>query len=521
MKTTAQVSLFLSFFFFSLCAFAQQIPPLVLEADLSTSNQPEVQPSEMLISYLEGTAENIKQQVRERYDITNYQDINGELEIWLDIDFPLDVTDEDGQIIQLHDVGELIADIDNQNGVTGDHSDARSQVNGGDFNYSLVLPREGGSEYNGVLMLLPDCRPEDYRLVGSLGAHVPSTTQVVIMDQMFGLNNPNHEAGIATHADKVSHVISLTTRIAGMDVDFINVPVFDQYGESTYARIIQGFKWLEDNNITDCVVNFSANMLVYDNNFSVPVRDYINDVLINNNLLLISSAGNNGLANNVSVFPGGGFFNNEITVAGTESCFTAPWSNTNQNFHHFEIAAEAEGVVVPGSNNSWKLDKGTSYSAPMVSSAIIQLATHYATFDPATLKMRLLQEADQVPALSTTTQLGRVLNATAATNFTSLLQQDGFGSTINTGNTAEQMEVYPNPFQNELNLTLPAEFQADTPVRINVFNQLGQTVFTQTISPAGRSIQLFDPQLSDQPTGVYWLQLSDNNQQRTLMINKM
>ena len=428
----------------------------------------------------------------------------------------------------------MLFDLDLQNNGTSGQTDERAQIDGGDYNYHISLPPNGAFNYGGSGdFILPYCPSSSYRLIGTTDNSITREIPVVILDQTLGGN-----AGEATtHADRVVSVIDNTAGINALaQYRLISQPIFDNYGTSNYVDIILAFKWLVDNQITDGIINMSASMPVYEDDFSSPILNYMNDILETNNLLLVSSAGNDGLTDGTTIFPGSGFFANEITVAGTENCFTDSWSNTNANRELFEIAAEAKDVLLPLSHppsghhhhqqQAFGLVDGTSFGTPMVTGALIQLATHYATFDAQTLKTRLLDRADQVPALNTTVELGRVLNTTSATDFT---QQMVGGSPNNPptdstefelANTAvNELMAYPNPFRQSLNVQIPAQVQG-TAATLTIRDQLGRSWYTQRFSEIGNELQLQSTEIGQLPAGMYYLQLENNQHATTLLLNK-
>ncbi|MCB0637601.1 MAG: S8 family serine peptidase, partial [Lewinella sp.] len=324
-------------------------------------NYPE---NQLLVAYLPGTTTEEKQAVRGFYSITDVEEVNNELELWYEISFPIEVQEEQNgapHTVTLYDVEELLANLDVQNNSTSNHDDARAQVNSGDFNYELNLLEINPSYYSGPMQILPDCREDAHRFSGPAGPFSSGEISVVVMDQAFNFMNATMTGNIrvidgplgggnislASHADQIGFIIQQSLATANLDVTFFNVAIFDPSGESSYADLIQGFKWLKDNSIQNCVINLSASMTVESSVFSQPIWNYIDNIITNQNLLLVSSAGNDGYGDDTIVLPGCAGMPHEITVAGTSACFSAPWSLSNSNTVSFEIAAEAEQVLVP------------------------------------------------------------------------------------------------------------------------------------------------------------------------------
>lgn len=505
---------------------------------------------QVLVSYEAGTSDLDKETVRSIYQVTSVEVLNDKLELWTNIVLPMSVPDHDdpNAFVILTDIDDMLAHI--QNNSTAGHDDARAQVNSGDFNYDIAITSAPPTSFGGSNFLLPECPDELEQLLGENGPYQENGLGVVIMDQAFNLFDPNNFGGSrgyfadlpfnpqpASHADQVAYVIATLLQYSGLTPEFINVPVFDQTGHASYADLLLGFKWLKDNNITNCVVNLSASMVIrgkQNGPANDPIRDYIEDVLTSNNLLLVSSAGNDALPPDIDIFPGTLGFTGEITVAGLESCFQSPWQSTNQNPDQFEISAEANNVWVPVSTTGYAALSGTSYSAPMVSAAVLQLSTHYPTFDPSQLKNRLLETADTEPSAMGIVQDGRVLNTASATDFINFpdliawpheapIKHATAGHELEAAAEATKEQgvitAYPNPFSQNLTVGLPP-LEVNERAQIQLLDQLARPVYHWTATTPAAVLEIPTAVLTKLPPGNYWLKVQTSQSTKVLALSK-
>ena len=86
-------------------------------------------------------------------------------------------------------------------------------------------------------------------------------------------------------------------------------------------------------------------------------------------------------------------------------------------------------------------------------------------------------------------------------------------------NGANQLEVFPNPFENSLNLVIDSEVNINA--QIEITDAQGKMVYQNSIhlTPGFNSYSMND--LSALPIGTYIIQVNNNGNIQTLKINKL
>ncbi|MEL6658889.1 MAG: S8/S53 family peptidase [Bacteroidota bacterium] len=521
--------------------------------NISLPNPGSYVPGEIIILFAPGLSATEKQDLRDDYQVTTYEVINNRLELW-EVSFPLPVDDNGTTVILLNEY-ELLNYIHNNNGNQSSNGGNQSGgnegtgianpgrgggINGGEFNYALT-----GSPIIDNPTPLPNdpltvC-PGDAHLYGNTGPHTNNLPTIVIMDQVMTLRTPDVQhfftpqytlpEGRASHADQVDYISNFVNTANGLSTQVINLVIFDEHGQATYVDFLKAINWLYENNYQHLVINMSGSAMVNQiGENSQIVLNRVNNMLTAMGSVMVTSAGNDAMdTNEGTVLPGGALMNNEITVAGTSNCYTQAWSGSNLDNVQFEIAAEAENLLVPFNATSWVEADGTSYSAPQVTAALVQIASHLPFATTLQLKQQLLATADHIAALDDHSRWGQVLNATAATTFgngmglaaapeTDPQAWEGFNSSFNETDLLEELvlEVSPNPTNDAF--TLRWNNPGASPAILEVYNDLGQRLSQRTLPSGEQGIQLSMQTLGATQAGLYLLRVRQADQVTTRRI---
>lgn len=517
---------------------SQNLPPTI-------SNTPtgSYVPGEVLILFESGLTSTEKQATRDYYQVIDFTTIAGRVELWT---IPLPMTiDDNGTPVTLQNEFDFLNFIHNNtggsqnngNGNSGNSSQAtnRGHVNGGDYNYVI----EDSNPLTGPPVVYNDpllaCTTSNPNLYGTTGTNTNLPTIVLIDQAMtmetanlqvyFTSTTPQYPLGVATHGDKMAFLINEINTTNGLSPEIINLVIFDETGQATYADFLRALYWLEENNYSNLIINLSASAQLDEIGLnSQAVLNYINESLITTNSILVTSAGNDGQGEHeTAILPGGAIMSNEITVAGTRDCFTTGWGDSNRNPARFEIAAEAHEILAPYSSTGWMVSSGTSFSTCQVTAALTQIASHNIS-DAGLMRQRLLSTATQVSALDDYCQDGRVLNATAATSLGSgtnlglTAQNNDSSSQLNTGSSVNNflvtdelsIQVSPNPTQDEF--TLRWNSATTSPAILEVYNELGQRLSRQELGSHSQNTSLSLRQLAANQAGIYFLRIQQNDQ---------
>ncbi|MEO0726008.1 MAG: S8 family serine peptidase [Bacteroidota bacterium] len=510
-------------------------------------------PGEIIILFESGLSDTEKQDLRDDYQVTSYEIINNRLELW-EVSFPLPVDDNGSTVILLNEY-ELLDYIHNNgdtrpgnNGSTGGGTEGGGianpgrggGINGGEFNYALT-----GSPIIDNPTPLPNdpltvC-PGNSHLYGNTGPHTNNLPTIVIMDQVMTLRTPDVQhfftpqytlpEGRASHADQVDYIANFVNTANGLSPQVINLVIFDELGQATYVDFLKAINWLYENSYQHLVINMSGSAMVNQiGENSQIVLSRVNDMLTDMGSVMVTSAGNDAMdTNEGTVLPGGALMNNEITVAGTSNCYTQAWAGSNLDNVQFEIAAEAENLLVPFNTTSWVEADGTSYSAPQVTAALVQIASHVPFATTLQLKQQLLTTADHIAALDDHSRWGQVLNATAATTFgngmglaavpeTEPQAWEGLNPSFNETDIPEELvlEVSPNPTNGAF--TLRWNSPGAGPAILEIYNDLGQRLSQRTLPSGEHDIQLSMQTLGAKQAGLYLLRVRQADQVTTRRI---
>lgn len=237
--------------------------------------------------------------------------------------------------------------------------------------------------------------------------------------------------------------------------------------------------------------------------------------------ILINSAGNNGLTTE-NIFPAAYLFSSEISVAGTEDCFSQPWEYTNHNPVGYEIAAEAKSILTED-NGLFYLSNGTSYSSAIMTAVTAQIALNRITDNIEEIRNHVLNAVDYVPALNSTVANGRVVNIE---NHPWYLQNgpgggnQGPGQFLQSSNETHSLSLQtsPNPFSQVTMVTM--EVPVGVSAQVSLYNSVGQLVAEERIPNEQEltELQWYTP--ANLPAGTYFLQVQAGKEVQQQMIIK-
>ncbi len=501
--------------------------------------------SEFIVRYTSSASPINQQVLRDLYGISEYSTINSDnrLELWANINFPITYT-ENGESSIINNVEELLWHINIQNGEQG-NSTARSNVQDGDLQMLLFIG-DGGLLYsNGTFDPLPNCDDShNNRLIGqdqSVNSN-QERIKVIIADQyipgMTTINLFNDSTVLGgTHGLKVFSVIeNILTQTGATGVEYLNLVTFENTGQSTSDILLKLAGYLEDQFESGdwgpedrVIVNFSANLITTTGHLaggsSTLKQEWAeifgttagsSPIIPFDNITLVSAAGNQGFDSRRNVFPGEIALATEISVAGTEQCFTQPWQGTNSNPEFYEIATEAVDILTNDGSNYY-LSTGTSFAAPQVTAALAQLAIANPNSSMVEIKSLLLSNADIVPALNTTVENGQVLNLS---NYFSQSEADGGTRRIETDPTLTHLtlQTSPNPFSQVSMVTM--EVPVGVSAQVSLYNSVGQLVAEEHIPNQQEltELQWYTP--ANLPAGTYFLQVQAGKDIQQQMIIK-
>ncbi|MEL6837583.1 MAG: S8 family peptidase [Bacteroidota bacterium] len=500
-------------------------------------------PNELIIRF-EATATNTdRQDVRTLYGITNTTPLGEDLELWKGITFPLPVT-ESGSTTVLNNIEELlnyIIEIQE----TGHSNNTTANINEGNFNLDVFLDDIGALHEGGTFDPFPFCDDvHNSRVIGpdQSGNPAQNHIKILIVDQVVS-NIPSVEMNSGpdflggTHGQKVYSVISNILTQAGLtQVEYINLPVFDNTGAGTSAALIEMSTFIKEQynsgnwSASDFImVNFSAN-IVYTRDF---LREQGSSILDKSwislfygqhpefeKLFLVSSAGNQATNSN-RIFPGTREeFEQQICVAGTQNCFLAPWGDTNFNPIHYEIAAEAENILTFDGTN-YQLSSGTSFAAPQVTAAIAQVAAAQLITQTGlnmSIKDFFLQNMPTNPALTSIVQQGKVLDISGRFGGNPSGQNSGQNFLQSTTPApALTLQTTPNPFSQ--NAIVNIGVAVGQSPHLSLYNSIGQLVHQELIPNQQEltELQWYTPDQLARGTYLLRVQVGDKVEQQMIV----
>jgi subtilisin family serine protease len=187
--------------------------------------------------------------------------------------------------------------------------------------------------------------------------------------------------------------------------------------------------------------------------FSQEEADIITYVTDSLDVLVIASAGNNGL--NIPVYPASLY--NVIGVCATDEMDVKV---SISNYHSsFDISAPGYSIYAPYIENEYSFKSGTSVAAAVVSSAAILLRSYFTLEDATEIRNRLLNSTDYINDLNPQHYLGL---GTGRLNLLSAFSEIEKTALI----------TIPNPSNGEFDLLLELPDYAN--YQISIFDVLGK-----------------------------------------------
>lgn len=241
---------------------------------------------------------------------------------------------------------------------------------------------------------------------------------------------------------------------------------------------------------------------------------------IQNGGLPICAAGNHGLdLSSYTVYPPNLNVDGMLVVASGECTDDiSVWSNYSKN--HVQLAAPGEAVLAPdlGSNN-WAYHNGTSIATSIVTAAAMLVASHSpnqsfeneevicALLSGVTKDINLQSKVETSGYINADISSQHIVNYSCGNPPPSLTVPSNNGELIEAESTETPgLEVFPNPFTNELKIHLDAK--CSDALNIKLYNTSGQLMFQQKeqVEEGFNAIQmnLSGPSYGE---GVYILQL--------------
>lgn len=482
---------------------------------------PSYAPDEIVVQYGNNSMIEDVQHARALYGVTSVEVIiPNVLEIWTGLSFPRQAVNPDLTTANLLDIVDLLVHLnENSDGNNGGSQSSRARVNDSDLQYYFdAVPLQDIP--TGPLGPPIDCPTENHRIIGTPDLNSSNVTTIVMLDQLMTAHNyfPNITSTIpivmdnnGTHGNKVASVIKHTLDAAGMndsDYEFISYGVFFDDGTASYANLLRALIHLCESGVSDAVLNLSASAEIIASEESQTIlRNYLAPRLVVQNLILVTSVGNNGAYSDF-IYPASTMMSNQISVAGSMNCFASPWSNTNRNHEQFSIVAEAEQLLTYDGANYY-LSDGTSYATPLVTAAIAQVHSQYTTFNAALICDKILSKADQVSAFYPVVQYGRVLNVTEATapslwgvQTDQTLTDNAISSpSVESKLPQSAVVITPNPVVDQFTITWP-DYANDQAVNAVLYSLEGRVVAEKTWASARTLNWQLPPHL---PPGSYLL----------------
>ncbi len=514
-------------------------------------------PDEIIIKYDETATNADRQAVRALYGIIDIVPLGEGIELWTGLNFPLPII-ENGTTTVVNDVEELLGYIIEIQ-TNGQSETTTANINDGNLNLEFYLNDVGTLYEDSTFDPLPFCNDiYNDRLIGpdQSSSSDQQRIKIIILDQIVPnirqehlYNTPSDLGG--SHGQKVYSVIkNILDQVGLREVEYINLPVFDNSGVSTSAALIEATifmqkelgdgVWSSDDII---LINFSANMIMpfdVSNANRMPILYeewallYDGITELTENVILISAAGNDqAYIDGNNIFPACASFRSEITVAGTQNCFSEPWVNTNSDPVNFEVAAEASEVLTFDGTN-YQLSSGTSFAAAEVTAALAQIAAYH-------INIRVSSGSDDIidtflshlpvnQLLTGTVQNGRVLDISAILGDESDPDDSdddergggrpffpGWGLVSQNPTSPLTLQTNPNPFSQYAIVNIGVEV-GQSP-QVSLYNSIGQLVHQEVIPNHQEldELQWYTPDQLARGTYLLRVQVGDHVEQQMIV----
>ena len=340
--------------------------------------------------------------------------------------------------------------------------------------------------------------------------------------------------------DGNGHGTAVTGIIAGLsdranltpaNLELYIIKCFDESGNATMYNLVQAVRVAKMMQLD--VLNLSWSFLpVKEDQYTVAIEDLLRSYADQDHGIIVAGAGNDRTDLLVDAYAPASYtnINNLITVGGVVG--EESYCNGNlADFSNFgdlvEIAAPAMSISAPGLDGYWALNaSGTSFAAPIVTSAIIQA---WMVHDDATgillpgdihpVAQIVMNTATYVPNLDYVGIDGVVNFGSACQAGGVLYMESGNGSASELGLSGTQADlsgefvqifsVAPNPFSNQLNLSFNQA--TPTPVSVELMTLQGVKITELRVNEVGTdNVMLNVP--TELPAGPYLLRMTQNGQ---------
>ncbi len=187
------------------------------------------------------------------------------------------------------------------------------------------------------------------------------------------------------------------------------------------------------------------------------------------------------------------------------------------NAEHVDISAPGENIISTDINNTYKSITGTSASTPQVAAVAALLYTldcedivDLSQNDPENFALRvkdaIMKSVDKNSSYEPTVSKGRI-NA-----YNALLELADVCGQVEQGALSLD-NMYPNPIRNSEDLIIEYTTDNSNLHTLNIFNVVGQRVYTESFTPSIFSLkQIRLPRgFQELAEGLYWVEISNEN----------
>jgi len=273
------------------------------------------------------------------------------------------------------------------------------------------------------------------------------------------------------------------------------------------------------------IINMSFSHFARHSDASNEMLKYSVELLEQNNILVVASAGNKSKNNDRTTgkvaFPASLPTYNVISVGALNCTDESLALFSNYGHNTVDLVAPGvriESINVAGSGLLANKTSGTSQATAFVSGAALALAAHQSAFDYLEVKCAILSGVDILPSLKTKILTSGKLNIDNAydellvgchdTINTPVFNGSEGRSRIATNETAQEIEIFPNPANDFIGIN---NLEFDEKTLINIYNTSGQLVVKKEIKNYGIiNIQTL-------PSGIYYIELLSDKKRK---INK-
>ncbi|WP_127530226.1 fibronectin type III domain-containing protein [Paenibacillus kobensis] len=202
-----------------------------------------------------------------------------------------------------------------------------------------------------------------------------------------GISSFNDDNGHGTNVAGVIQAQNNSYGIVGIapETEIYAVKVLDSSGNGTYSQVIQGIEWAINNNVNIINMSFGGE------EYSAALHDAIVSA-VNNNILVVASAGNNGYGSETDLYPAK--FEEVLSIGATnEIPHLASFSSVGSQV---DLVAPGANILTTGLNNTYMSVSGTSVSAAHATGSIAALWSRTPSMSSNDIKTMLFASATQI-----------------------------------------------------------------------------------------------------------------------------